>query len=79
MRNWLKTLREGKGLTMKAVGEKLSISESYYCSIENGSRKKKLDLELAAKLAEIFEIPISKVIQLESDPVAREMLPLVKP
>ena len=65
MRLWLKTAREKKGLTMKTLAERLNISESYYCSIENGERQKKMDLSLAAKLSMALEMPIAEIIENE--------------
>lgn len=50
---------------MKNMGEKLGISESYYCSIENGDRQKKMDMMLASGLATIFEVPVSRIIAYE--------------
>ena len=38
MREWLKKIRTDKQLTMKAVADNAGISESYYCTIENGVR-----------------------------------------
>lgn len=67
MREWLKALRVEKGLTMKAMGEKLHISESYYCAIENGDRQKKMDVAIASGLAEIFGVPIARIIELDQE------------
>lgn len=67
MREWLKSARTEKNLTMKEMSSKLGISESYYCSIENGIRQKKMDLGLVAALASILEIPMEKIAQLESE------------
>lgn len=65
MREWLRTLRNAKGLSMKELGGKLGISESYYCAIENGDRQKSMDVMLASALAAIFEIPIAVIIEKE--------------
>lgn len=65
MREWLKDMRIRNGLTMKEMGEKLHISESYYCAIENGDRQKKMDVTLATGLSVIFGIPIAHVIELD--------------
>lgn len=67
MREWLKTLRVENSLTMKDMGGKLGISESYYCAIENGERQKKMDMLLASSLATIFRIPVSEVVALETE------------
>lgn len=66
MRNWLKTMRIEKKYTMKEMGDKLNISESYYCAIENGERQKKMDITFASSLAEIFSIPISDIVSFEA-------------
>ena len=66
MRNWLKTLREGKHFTMKEMAEHLGISESYYCAIENGSRQKKMDIILICNIARIFNLPVEQVVAYEA-------------
>lgn len=66
MREWLKALRNEKGLTMKDMGEKLGISESYYCAIENGERQKKMDMMIASGLATILGISVSNVVTYEN-------------
>lgn len=66
MRDWLRTMRIEKKYTMKEMGDKLNISESYYCAIENGERQKKMDITFAASLAEIFAIPISTIASFEA-------------
>lgn len=65
MREWLKDARTKAGLTMKDVGEKLGISESYYCAIEKGERQKKMDMMVASGLSMILGIPISEIVQME--------------
>ena len=67
MREWLKTLREQKGLTMKELSEKLSISESYYCAVENGNRQKKMDLFFICEIARALEVSVETVVQLERE------------
>ena len=66
MREWMKTLRLEKGYTMKEMGEKLHISESYYCAIENGDRQKKMDVTIAAGLSVAFGVPIARIIELDN-------------
>lgn len=39
MQESLRDLRKKTGLTMKEVANKLGISESHYCLIENGKRR----------------------------------------
>lgn len=65
MRDWLKNLRIENGLTMRDMGEKLCISESYYSMIESGDRQKKMDLTVVSGIASIFGIPIAQVVELE--------------
>jgi len=65
VREWLKVARIDKCLTLREMGEKLGISESYYCSIENGSRQKRMDISLAFGISAILGIPISKIAEKE--------------
>lgn len=65
LREWLKKSRKDKGITMSDISEKLGISESYYCLIENGERQKRMDISLLIKLADILEIPITEIVNLE--------------
>lgn len=65
MREWLKNLRTEKGLTMKDMGQKLCISESYYCAIEQKNRQKKMDIALASGISAIFGIPIAEVVAMD--------------
>ena len=65
MRDWLKDLRVQHGMTMKDLAKKLDISESYYCCIENGNRKKKMDLVMVSELASIFHVPVSRIAEYE--------------
>lgn len=67
MRDWLKDLRTKKKLTMKEIGSKLGISESYYCAIENGCRQKKMDMVLISGLSSVLGISVSKIVQLENE------------
>lgn len=67
MRDWLKAVRTEKHLTMKDMGKKLGISESYYCAIENGTRQKKMDVTLIAALACVFEVSVSDIVQAECE------------
>lgn len=67
MRDWLKKLREENDYTMKDMGRKLGISESYYCSIENGRRQRRMDLVFIGELAGIFGVPISILFAMEQE------------
>lgn len=65
MREWLKTLRIENGLTMKDMGDRLGISESYYCSIEGGERQKKMDIMLCHQIATVFGKSVAEICELE--------------
>lgn len=51
MRDWLYELRNSKGMTLKQMGEKLGISESYYQQVEQGKRQKNMDIALITRIA----------------------------
>lgn len=65
MRDWLRQFRKDRKITMKGMGEKLGISESYYCAIEKGERQKKMDIALAASLAAVLGLTVAQVIDFE--------------
>ena len=67
MRTWLKDLRESRGVTMKSLSQKLDISESYYCAIENGTRQKSLDIVIAAGLSVALDVPIEQIVRSERE------------
>lgn len=65
MRDWLKTARADKQLTMKQAADQIGISESYYFLIEQGERKKNLDLALVKKLADVFGMTVQQIAEME--------------
>ncbi len=65
MRDWLRQIRKDRRMTMKDMGVKLGISESYYCAIENGERQKRMDLALAASLAAVLGLAVAQVVAYE--------------
>lgn len=65
MRDWLKQARVKKQLTMKQAADQIGISESYYFLIEQGERKKNLDLALAQKLCEVFGFTVQQIAEME--------------
>lgn len=69
LRNWLKQLREERGMTQKQVAEQLNISESYYSYIEAGDRQKMMDISLARKISKIFGISIEQIVENENSGV----------
>lgn len=66
MREYLLTLRKEKNLTQKELARKLDVSESYYNQIENGERQKNMDISLINRLAVVLEVPITTIIEQES-------------
>ena len=62
MRDWLKKARIGAKMTMKETAQKIGVSESYYCAIENGTRQRSMDLSLAQKLSDIFQLPVKQIL-----------------
>lgn len=67
MRKWLRDARIERGFTMRHMAEELCISESYYCSIENGYRQRDMDISLVDKIGKILKIPIKQILKYESD------------
>ncbi|MDD2477269.1 MAG: helix-turn-helix domain-containing protein [Dysgonamonadaceae bacterium] len=51
--NKIKELRKGQGLTQADMADKLGISESQYCLLENGKRK--MSLQMALDISLIFK------------------------
>ena len=66
MREYLLTLRKEKNFTQKEIARKLDVSESYYNQIENGERQKNMDISLVNRLAVVLEVPITTIIEQES-------------
>ena len=65
MREYLRRMRKEHSLTQKDVSHYVGIAESYYSLIENGSRMKKMNIQMAKRLAEIFGVPIEKILEEE--------------
>ena len=65
MREWLRNARQERGLTMKQMADELHISESYYCSIENGHRQRDMDISLVAKISGILKISMKQILKFE--------------
>ncbi len=59
MVNKLKTSRENAGLTQAQMAEKLNISESYYCQLENGTRR--MSLDNAVKISSILKTTLNDI------------------
>ena len=52
MRTWLKDIRERLNLTTFEAANAAGIWQSYYSSIENGTRGNPLNVDIAKKIAE---------------------------
>jgi putative transcriptional regulator len=65
MRTWLREARKENKLTMLVIANHLGISESYYCSIEAGTRQSSMDMALASKLSQILGISLKRIAELE--------------
>lgn len=63
MREYLKKLRESKGLNQQDMAERIGISKQYYSLIENGDRQKKMDVTLISAIAAILSVPIEQIIE----------------
>jgi transcriptional regulator with XRE-family HTH domain len=55
-REWLKTLREAKGLKTREIAEILGVSFQHYNDIERGTRNP--SIELSYKMAELFKVKV---------------------
>lgn len=67
MRSYLKTLREKLSLTQQQAAELLGISQNYYCMIETGERQKKISMEMAQKLADVFDVTLEYIGKQENE------------
>lgn len=66
MRKWLKELREKFDMSQQNVAEQLGISQNYYSMIESGERQSKMTIEMAQKLAKIFDVSIDVIFKNEN-------------
>ena len=66
MRKYLKELREDKGETQQSVAEKIGVTRQYYQLIENGERQSKMTIDMAQKLANIFDVSIEVILNNEN-------------
>lgn len=74
MRDYLKKLRECSNLTQEEAAEKLCLSRAYYSRVENGERKKSLDLSLAIKISKLFNVSVDYIIAEEEKLKAAEVV-----
>ena len=81
-REYLKKLREDRGLNQYEVAGQLGISQNYYCDIENGVRQKDLKVNTLIKLSEILEVPAETLISEEivlKDKIKKELNERIRP
>ena len=74
MRDYLKVMREGRGLSLQDMADKIGISRQYYQLIENGERQKKMDITLVKSIATIFGVPLETIIEQENIILKKLML-----
>ena len=65
MRSYLRELREKKELSQQQLADKLGISQNYYCMIETGERQKRLDIDMARRLADALGTTLEYICQQE--------------
>lgn len=65
MRQWLKNIRESKGISQQNVAEKVGITRQYYQLIEAGERQQKMDITLIAKLSQVLGVSMDQIIDNE--------------
>jgi len=57
----IKQLREKKGLSQKALGEKVGVSDAYITMLETGKRKNP-SLEILKALAKALGVPVAELV-----------------
>lgn len=66
MREYLKRLREEKGLSMQEIADMLDISRQYYQMIESGERQKKMDITLVKGISTVLNVSLESIIEEEN-------------
>ena len=61
MREWLKEARIKAGMSQQETANKLQLTRQYYSLIENGQRQKSLDILLAKKLGNLFNMTLDQI------------------
>lgn len=65
----LRKLREERGLSRREVAEILSVSAAVYTALEQGKRKRGIDLII--KLADYYNTSVDYILGITDDPVAQ--------
>lgn len=71
LRQWLKNIRESKGISQQNVAEKVGITRQYYQLIEAGERQQKMDITLIAKLSQVLGVSMNQIIDNEMQQVKK--------
>lgn len=71
LRQWLKNIRESKGISQQNVAEKVGITRQYYQLIETGERQQKMDITLIAKLSQVLGVSMNQIIDNEMQQVKK--------
>jgi putative transcriptional regulator len=74
VRDYLKAMREDRGLSLQDMADKIGISRQYYQLIENGKRQKKMDITLVKSIATIFGVSLETIIENENAILKKLML-----
>lgn len=67
MRQYLKELRNKNKLFQRDVAEALGISQHYYSCIENGIKKKRMDVETLLKISALYGVSLKWLADQETE------------
>ena len=67
MRDWLKEERTKQRLTQKQVADAIGVTESFYSLIEADKRQKKMDIDLAVRLANVLGMEVNEIVRREAE------------
>lgn len=67
VKEWLKDLRREKGLSQEETAKCLGVSQQYLSLIEQGKRQRKISLDLALKIAKLFDVSVDFVLKHEQE------------
>lgn len=67
VKEWLRDLRKEKGLSQVETAKSLGVSQQYLSLIEQGQRQRKLSLDLALKIAKLFDVSVDFVLKHEKE------------
>jgi transcriptional regulator with XRE-family HTH domain len=58
----IKTLRQKKGLSQKALAEQVGVTDAYITMLESGKRKNP-SLDILKKLAKALDVPVTELLE----------------